>query len=78
MNYTKKINKENLFRFYETLIKHSKIKDAVLFHSIHFFGLEPNHLCLLKLELIKDDKTIETWDHKSRKFIFIINISNNL
>ena len=29
-------------------------------------GLEPYRLCLLKFESLKDDKSIETFDHKTR------------
>ena len=67
LNYPMKIIKEKLFKFYETLIKHCKIDDAVLLHAMYFLGLEPYNLCLLKFELIKEDKTVEMWDHKSRK-----------
>ena len=66
-----------VFKFYETPIKHCKIEDAVLLHTMYFLGLEPYSLCLLKFESIKEDKTIEMWDHKSRKLISI-SISNNL
>ena len=53
------INKEKLFKFYETQIKYCKIEDAVLLHSMYFLGLEPYNLCLLKFESIKEDKAIE-------------------
>ena len=77
LNYPMKIIKEKLFKFYETLIKHCKIDDAVLLHAMYFLGLEPYNLCLLKFESIKENKTVKMWDHKSRKLI-TINISNNL
>ena len=59
LNYPMKINKEKLFKFYETLIKHYKIEDTVLLHAMYFLGLEPYNLCLLKFESIKEDKTIK-------------------
>ena len=72
-----KINKEKLFKFYETPIKHCKIEDVALLHVMYFLGLEPYNLCLLKFESIKEEKTIKMWDHKYRKLISI-SISNNL
>ena len=49
----------------------------ILLNVMYFLGLELYNLYLFKFGSIKEDKTKEMWDHKSRKLISI-NISNNL
>ena len=66
-----KTNRLRLLGFYETLLKHTRYEDAVLLHAMYVLGLEPYNLCLLKFESIKEDKTIEMWDHKSRQLKII-------
>ena len=65
---TLKISRRQVFEFYQTLNSHFKIEDALILHTMYSLGLEPYNLCLLKFDLIKDDKSIMYYDHRERGY----------
>ena len=70
INQTPKITRLKLLDYYyRILISHRKIEDAVMLHAIYSLGLEPYQLYLLCFEALKEDKTIEMWDHKIRQYL---------
>ena len=46
------------------LIHNKRIEDAVMFHVMFALSLEPYNISLPTCESIKQDRSIEYWDHK--------------
>ena len=76
VNSYPKITREEVFGYYSTLLSKDKFEDAMILHLMSELGLDPFKLCLLKFESLKDDKSIETFDHKTRS-IKTLKVSNN-
>ena len=64
-----KISGLKLLDYYRILISHRKIEDAVMLHAIYSLGLQQYQLYLLYFEALKEDKTIEMWDHKIKQYL---------
>ena len=77
VNLYPKITREEVFGYYSTFLSKDKFEDSVILHLMYELGLEPYRLCLLKFESLKDDKSIETFDHKTRS-IKTLKVSDNL
>ena len=71
------LSKAKIFDNYQLLSSNGKIEDAVLLYTIFALGVKPYQLYLFTFESIKEDKTIEYWDHKTRQMI-TLKLPNNL
>ena len=66
VNFYPKNTKEDIFKYYHTLLGNKKIEDAVLLHTMFSLCLDPYTLSLLTFESIQSNQTIVYWNYKTR------------